>query len=158
MLTALYLLKEKPSFRLSGLVLNFGAFDLSFLPQVQHHKTPHVLVLDRETMVHFVEAACPGLSVDQRRNPSISPFYEDLRGLKLPPALFTCGTEDCLLDDSVMMATKWQMSGGEGILKIFPGAPHGFILFPPATVESAKEGLEIMGEFLRDRIGGEGNK
>lgn len=154
MLTALYLLKQNPSFHLSGLVLNFGAFDLSFLPQVQHHKTPHVLVIDHETLMHFGEAACPGLSADQRRNPSISPFYENLRGLQLPPALFTCGTEDCLLDDSVMMATKWQMSGGEGILKIFPGAPHGFILF--LTAESAKEGLAIVGEFLRGRIGGKG--
>lgn len=152
MLTALYLLKQKPSFNLSGVVLNFGAFDLSFLPQVQHYKTPHVLILDRETLVHFGDATCPGLSVDQRRDPSISPFYEDLRGLKLPPALFTCGTEDCLLDDSVMMATKWQMSGGEGILKIFPGAPHGFILFPPDASESAKEGLAIVGEFLRGRL------
>ena len=152
MLTALYLLKQKPSFNLSGLVLNFGAFDLSFLPQVRNFKTPHVLILDRETMVHFGDATCPGLSMEQRRDPSISPFYEDLRGLRLPPALYTCGTEDCLLDDSVMMATKWQMSGGEGILKIFPGAPHGFILFPPESSESAKEGLAMMGEFLRGRI------
>lgn len=156
MLTALYLLKRKPSFNLSGLVLNFGAFDLSFLPQVYHYKTPHVLVLDRETMEHFAEAVCPGLSAIQRRDPSISPFYENLRGLKLPPALFTCGTEDCLLDDSVMMATKWQMSGGDAILKIFPGAPHGFILFPPDASESTKQGLAIMGEFLRGQISGDG--
>lgn len=153
MLTALYLLKQKPSFNLAGLILNFGSFDLSFLPHVQHHKMPNILVLNHETMVHFGDAACPGLTLEQRRHPSISPFYEDLRSLKLPPALFTCGTEDCLLDDSVMMATKWQMSGGKGILKIFPGAPHGFILFPPEMAESAKEGLAILGEFLRGQIG-----
>ena len=51
----------------------------------------------------------------------ISPFFADLTKMKLPPALFTCGTQDCLLDDSVMMSAKWLMSGAEAILKIYPG-------------------------------------
>lgn len=48
---------------------------------------------------------------------------------QLPPALFSCGTLDPLLDDSVMMSAKWAMSGAESILKIYPGAPHGFTFF-----------------------------
>lgn len=31
--------------------------------------------------------------------------------MKLPPALFLCGTEDCLMEDSVLMAARWQMAG-----------------------------------------------
>ncbi|KAK6601304.1 esterase/lipase/thioesterase [Botrytis cinerea] len=51
------------------------------------------------------------MSDEQKKHPLVSPYYEDLeifRG-RLPSALFTCGTEDPLLDDSVTMATKWMM-------------------------------------------------
>lgn len=51
----------------------------------------------------------------------ISPFFADLTKMKLPPALFVCGTLDCLLDDSVLMSAKWRMSGAESILKVYPG-------------------------------------
>jgi acetyl esterase/lipase len=41
--------------------------------------------------------------------------------MKCPPAIFTCGTLDPLLDDSVLMATKWTMSGADAVLKLYPG-------------------------------------
>lgn len=61
--------------------------------------------------------------------------------LQLPPALFSCGTLDPLLDDSVMMSAKWAMSGAESILKIYPGAPHGFTFFvgSPSSVNSVRK-------------------
>lgn len=51
----------------------------------------------------------------------ISPFFANLMKMKLPPAIFTCGTLDPLLDDSVCMSAKWMMSGAEAVLKIYPG-------------------------------------
>jgi len=66
----------------------------------------------------------------------------------LPPALFTCGTADPLLDDSVMMATKWSVAGGKSILKIYPGAPHSFLSIDAAEGKSIAE-LDCV-EFLRD--------
>lgn len=52
----------------------------------------------------------------------ISPFWADFNNIgKLPPALFTCGTLDCLLDDSVLMSAKWMASGAEAVLKVYPG-------------------------------------
>lgn len=51
----------------------------------------------------------------------ISPLYADLNSMTLPPALFTCGTLDPLLDDSILMSAKWTMSGAESILKVYPG-------------------------------------
>ena len=104
-------------------------------------------------MQHFCEAFLPGTTPDQRKDPAISPFYQDLTGMKLPPALFTCGTEDCLLDDTMMMAVKYQMSGAETIVRIIPGASHAYIIFPPDQVASAKEGLEAMREFLTEKLG-----
>lgn len=65
---------------------------------------------------------------ENKKKPQISPYYEDLEKFRgrLPSALFTCGTEDPLLDDSVAMATKWMMMGGEAVIKVYTGAPHAF--------------------------------
>jgi acetyl esterase/lipase len=64
-------------------------------------------------MKSYIDALLPNTSEAHRRDPSISPFWADLRGKKLPPALFTCGSEDPLLDDSVMLGAKWGMWGNE---------------------------------------------
>ena len=152
MLTYFHLLSTRPKFRLSGIVLNFGIFDLSFLPSAHTFQKPTTLILDKEMMEHFVEAFCPGMSNEQLRDPSVSPFYRDLKGLDLPPTLFTCGTEDPLLDDTVMMACRWLMHGGEAVVKIVPGAPHGYISIPPNEVPEAKEGLDTVIAFLAGKV------
>ena len=132
------------------MVLNFGAYDLTMLPMARNFEQP--LVLTRKSVENFIEAFLPGMSIEQRKDPSISPFYKDLRGLKLPPALFACGTTDCLLDDTVMMAVKWQMAGAETVTRLFPGAPHGFVAFPPDKVAATKEWREIAQEFLKAKL------
>jgi len=73
------------------------------------------------TVHSYVAAYLPSTSEADRRNPDISPFYANLKELKCPPAIFTCGTLDPLLDDSVLMATKWTMSGADAVLKLYPG-------------------------------------
>jgi acetyl esterase/lipase len=75
----------------------------------------------RLTVHSYIAAYLPSTSEADRRNPDISPFYANLRELKCPPAIFTCGTLDPLLDDSVLMATKWTMSGADAVLKLYPG-------------------------------------
>jgi acetyl esterase/lipase len=149
-LTAFHLLEKKPSFKLAGLVLNYGVYDLTSLPLTRNF--PRRLVLTPEIMARFTEAFTPGLSMEDRQDPSISPFYTDLTGLKLPPALFNCGTEDCLLEDTVMMALRWQMAGAETITKLYPGAPHGFVSFPPEKLPNAKECLDAIQEFLCQKL------
>ncbi|MCJ1306882.1 hypothetical protein MMC25_000526 [Agyrium rufum] len=155
MVTALHLLSQPtlPLPPLRGLVLNFGIFDLSGLPQSRNFTKQ--LILTPDIMQAFIEAFIPGASKEKLKDPAISPFYAHLNELggKLPPALFLCGTEDCLLEDSVFMHARWLMAGGESVLKLFPGAPHGFIAFDPNTVPAAKEAKEITGEWLRARSG-----
>ena len=52
-------------------------------------------------------------------------------------ALFTIGTKDALLDDSLFMHARWVAAGNAGELDIYPGACHGFIAFPtPQTFAS----------------------
>lgn len=151
-LVALHLLETMPEFAFKGLLLHFGCFDMSsFLPHVLHHETH--LVIDHDVMKSYIDALLPNTTEEQRRDPSISPFWADLRGKKLPPALFTCGSEDPLLDDSVMMGSKWAMWGNESIVKIYHGAPHGFIGFPPGTIKAVQDALNDTEAFVRAKRG-----
>ncbi len=120
------------------------------LPQLRNTSKP-LAVLTPDITREFVNAFLPNTTPEERRDPSISPFYADLSNMKLPPALFTCGTEDCLLEDTVMMAVRWQMAGAEAVMKLFPGAVHGFIAFEKA--ESAMEGRKCIEQFLKEKTG-----
>lgn len=134
------------------LTLDSCRFDLSgFLPQVRHFDLP--LVLDGDIMSRYIDAYLPNTTQDQRRDMWISPFFANLTTMKLPSALFTCGTLDCLLDDSVMMCAKWQMANAEGILKVYPGGPHGFVFYPrEGGTEQTQKGLDDIVTYVNDRV------
>ena len=111
------------AFRAANLV--FGAFDLSMTPSQKAFGNER-LVLRTKDIVKFCEAFLPH---DQdRRDTDVSPLYADLRGL--PPALFTVGTRDALLDDSLFMHARWLAAGNRAELAVYPGGAHGFTLFP----------------------------
>jgi acetyl esterase/lipase len=73
----------------------------------------------------------------------ISPLYADLKGM--PPALFTIGTRDALLDDSLFMYARWIAAGNQAELAIYPGGAHGFTAFPYTL---GKEAHARMDDFL----------
>lgn len=121
------------------------------LPSALHFTKP--LVINRAIIEQFVDAFVPNTTAEQRKDPNISPYYENLevfRG-RLPSAFFTCGTEDPLIDDTMVMSVKWLMHGGEAIVKIYPGAPHGFIAFQGALKE-AGEAMEDCKVFMQERL------
>lgn len=117
----------KRPFRAANLV--FGVFDLGMTPSARAFGNER-LVLRTLDIEKFGDAFLPGLSEVQKRSPELSPLYADLRGLC--PALFTVGTRDALLDDSLFMHARWVAAGNAGDLDIYPGACHGFIAFPCA--------------------------
>lgn len=43
------------------------------------------------------------------------------------------------------------MSGAEAILKIYPGAPHGFVFFPPGGTEQTQKGLDDITAFITEK-------
>ena len=82
----------------------------------------------------------------ERRRPEVSPLYADLAGL--PPALFTVGTADPLLDDSLFMALRWRAAGNQAELAVYPESIHGFNVFPTAMARAADERI---GAWLSSR-------
>jgi acetyl esterase/lipase len=122
---------------------------MTLLPQARNFSKD--LLLNKQIMDEFEKAFLPGMTLEEKKDPSISPYYEDLelfRG-KLPSAFFSCGTEDPLLDDSLTMAMKWMVSGGEATTKIYPGACHGFIGFAPQMLEEAAKALEDTKTYIK---------
>lgn len=117
----------KTPFRAANLV--FGVFDLGMTPSARAFGNER-LVLRTLDIEKFSDAFLPGISEVQKRSPELSPLYADLRGLC--PALFTVGTRDALLDDSLFMHVRWVAAGNAGELDVYPGACHGFIAFPCA--------------------------
>jgi acetyl esterase len=123
----------------------YGAFDLSMTPS-QRAFGNRRLVLRTIDMQQFYNAFLP--TVTDRRVPDISPLYADLKGLC--PALFSVGTQDALLDDTLFMHARWIAAGNETELAIYPGGAHGFTLFPNRLAAEAGARSE---EFLRKVVG-----
>jgi acetyl esterase/lipase len=131
-------------FKAANLV--FGAFDLSMTPS-QKAFGDERLVLRTIDIVKFCEAFLPG--GQDRRDPDISPLYADLKGL--PPALFSIGTRDALLDDSLFMHARWLTAGNQAELAVYPGGAHGFTAFPYGLAKAANARMDA---FLARAVSG----
>jgi len=131
--------------RFHGANLVFGVYDLSRTPSQRGvDERPDVLTVPG--MTRFTECFTPGLSPEERRDPVISPLYADLRGL--PPAQFTVGADDHLVDDTLFLASRWQLAGNRAELLVYPEGPHGCIGMP--TIGS--HWFPRLTEFLRGCI------
>ena len=122
--------------------LVFGAFDLTGTPS-RRLWGERDLVLSGPLMDWFADCFLPGMTESDRRDPDISPLYADLRDL--PPALFSCGTLDPLLDDSLFMESRWRAAGNETRLSLWPEGVHAYTAFP---IEIGKRSRAEQSEFL----------
>jgi acetyl esterase/lipase len=116
--------------------LAYGVYDFSGTPSRRAWGNRE-LVLSNGSMNWFSDCFLPGVGLEERRAPEISPLYADLHGL--PPALFTVGTQDPLLDDSLFMEARWRAAGNRAELRVFPEAPHGFTAFPIGVARRARD-------------------
>ncbi|WP_242893288.1 alpha/beta hydrolase [Actinomadura litoris] len=123
-LTLLRLGADAPAFRAAQ--LSYGVFDLSMTPSQRDGADK--LFTSTPAMRWFYDQYLPGLAPEERRDPAISPLYADVRGM--PPARFTVGTEDPLLDDSLFMAARWRAAGNDTELEVVAEGIHGFASFP----------------------------
>jgi acetyl esterase len=131
----------------SAAVLQYGAFDLSMSPS-QRLWGERNLVLSGPIITWFGDQFLPHHDLEARRDPDISPLFADLSGM--PPAIFTVGTQDALLDDTLFMEARWRAAGNRTELRIWPEAPHGFLSLPMTVTEAA---LSEEHAFLRDVLG-----
>ncbi len=111
---------------------NFGLFDMGLTPSARAFGDER-LFLRTLDMVQFRAAFLPG--EQNLQDPDISPLYGDLQNLC--PALFTIGTRDALLDDSLFMHARWLAAGNTGHLDVYPGAPHAFFRLGDAHAQSS---------------------
>jgi acetyl esterase len=124
--------------------LTYGNFDSSMTPS--QRLSPDVgLLVGRLSIKKFCEAYLPK-DVDSR-NPDVSALYADLKNL--PPAIFTVGTLDPLLDDTLFMYTRWVAAGNEAELAIYPGAPHAFNVLGMPQQDAANARIDA---FLRRAV------
>jgi acetyl esterase/lipase len=128
-----------------GANIVYGAFDLSMTPSQRQFGNTR-LVLRTIDMQQFYNAFLP--TIAERREPDISPLYADLKGLC--PALFSVGTRDALLDDTLFMHARWVAAGNPAELAIYPGGAHGFTLFPNALSKAATARMDA---FLNRVLG-----
>ena len=83
--------------------------------------------------------------------PDVSPLYADLKGLCA--ALFSVGTKDALLDDTLFMHARWVAAGNEAELAVYPGGIHAFNAFP---LEIGRQANQRQIDFLNRAFPGAG--
>jgi acetyl esterase len=127
-----------------GANLVFGIYDLTLTPSVRRAES--TLVTSRQRIEAAVANFLPA-DID-RRHPDISPLYADLTGL--PPALFTVGTLDALLDDSLFLCARWIAAGNMAELAVYPGGVHGFTTFPGKLAAEANARID---RFMAEAVG-----
>jgi acetyl esterase/lipase len=124
-LSVVTLLRLRDKYKLtpfSAAILNYGCYDMSMTPSARRWGDEK-LVLNTPAILAFRKSFLPpGTNTS---DPDVSPLYADLRNM--PAALFTVGTRDALLDDSLFMAPRWLAAGNAAELALYPGACHGFV-------------------------------
>ena len=126
-------LRERHGIRpFSGANLTAGCYDLSLTPSVRRWGSEK-LILNTRDITNFVRSFVG--EDGPVEDPDISPIHADLGDL--PPALFTIGTRDPLLDDSLFMAGRWSAAGNQCHLAVYPGGAHVFVAFGGVLAEQA---------------------
>ena len=108
---------------IAGVLLMFGLYDFTGTAMVRA-AGEDTLLLHGPTVRRTLRKLTPDMTDGERRLPPLSPLFGDLRGL--PPSLFAVGTRDMLLQDSELMAGRWNAASGNAELLIVPECPHAF--------------------------------
>jgi acetyl esterase/lipase len=123
--------------------LTYGVFDLSETPS--QSRAPQQYMIPLATMRWFYDHYVP---TQDRRDPDVSPLYASLHDM--PQALFTVGTLDPLLDDTLYMVSRWQAAGCEAQIAAYPGGVHGFNLMPGLKI--GEEAGHRIDQFLAGAV------
>ena len=125
----------------------YGVFDLAMTPSLRRWGERN-LILSTPVMQYFFDMYLPEMDGEARRDPDVSPLYADLRDM--PPALFSVGTLDPLLDDTLFMEARWRAAGGRTELVVHNEAIHAYNMFPLKLTAASRAQQH---EFLRAAVG-----
>lgn len=127
----------------AGANLMYGFFDLSLTPSARNWGD-RMLVMNTDLCRWFADTY---VGAADARDPDVSPMYADLRSLA--PALFTVGTLDPLLDDTLLFALRWAAAGNAADVEVVTGAAHGFASAPTQVGTAARARVT---RFVTERI------
>lgn len=146
-LAAAILLRMRDRHRYTGFRaanLAYGNFDSSMTPS--QRLAPEKGVLVGRTAIERFRGAYLPKEVDPR-DPDVSALYANLQDM--PPAIFTVGTADALIDDTLFMYARWIAAGNRAELALYPGALHAFNVFPMPQAAQANARIDA---FLKRAI------
>jgi len=109
-----------------------GVYDLGQTASARNWGSHRLILTSRDIQMfaaRFVQSA------RDLRDADISPLFANLDNL--PPALFSVGTKDLLLDDSLQMAGLWHSRNGNAQLDVTPGGCHVFQGFTQLAIARA---------------------
>ena len=131
--------------------LCYGGYDLNPTPSVRNWGNRY-LILSTPIVAHYVDWFAPQ-GIDHA-DPDVSPLNADLSGL--PPALFTIGTLDPLMDDSLFMAARWNAAGNVAELAVYPGGVHAFNAIGEYPIPLAKAANDRIAAFINATLAEQG--
>lgn len=117
-----------------GVNFFYGGFSNLGTPSLRMANS-HTLIIDSALLSQIKQIVFQGMSDDQLRR--YSPLYANLKGL--PPAMFSVGTKDPLIDDNTFMASRWETAGNQVTLYVYPECPHAFNFFPTKIAKLANQ-------------------
>ncbi len=117
--------------------LSYGNYDTTMTPS-QKWIGEDSIFLRSQDIQHCTSLYAPDPAT--RRDPDMSALYANLKDM--PPALFTVGTLDPFLDDSLFVYARWIAAGNEAELAVYPGGTHGFNMFPYALAGEANARID----------------
>jgi len=142
-------LRDRHDYRFAGANLVFGWFDVGLTPSARRWGDRE-LVLSTPFLQEMARHYCgPAHYAD----PEVSPLHADLKGLS--SAIFTVGTLDPLLDDTLFMYARWVAAGNPARLALYSGAVHGFTGIPSEIARRANRSIE---QAMLEQLSGEAEK
>lgn len=142
-------MRDKHDRRFTAANLVYGVYDLTGVPSLDQWGTRN-LIINTPIVYWFGDQLLPpsDYSREDKRSPELSPLHARLDDLC--PALFSVGTLDPILDDTLFMAPRWLAAGNETALEIYPGGIHAFDMVPGLPI--AEQHHRRVAEFLKQKF------